>query len=101
MVQQYSKQLQQAFAPTGVICAAINLGNPVLASVDPHTGQPVAVSVDLARGFAVALGLPLGLAVFDSAGKSVAAVAQESADIGFLPFTQYEEQVFRSLHLTY
>jgi polar amino acid transport system substrate-binding protein len=41
------------------------------------------VSVDLARAFAERLGVPLALVVFDTAGKSVDAVTQEQADIGF------------------
>jgi len=41
------------------------------------------VSVDLARAFAERLGVELELVVFDTAGKSVEAVANEQADIGF------------------
>jgi hypothetical protein len=39
-------------APTGTLRASINLGNPVLASLDPATGQAVGVSVDLATELA-------------------------------------------------
>ncbi len=73
----------QAFAPTGALRASINLGNPILASTDRATGAPVGVSVDLARAFAQRLGVALELVVFDAAGKSVEAVANEQADIGF------------------
>ena len=75
--------LATAFAPTGTLRAAINLGNPILAGTDAATGAPVGVSVDLARAFAQELGLPLDLVVFDAAGKSVDAVTQQHADIGF------------------
>ena len=75
--------LVQAFAPTGVLRASINLGNPILANTDPATGAPGGVSVDLARAFAERLGVGLDLVVFDAAGKSVEAVADERADIGF------------------
>lgn len=71
-----------AFAPTGVLRAAINLGNPILANASPG-GEPQGVSVDLARGFAQQLGLRLDMIVVDAAGKSVDAVARQSADIGF------------------
>jgi len=70
-------------APTGKLRASINLGNPVLANTDPASGRPGGVSVDLAYGFAAWLGVDVELVVFDSAGKSVDAVAGERADIGF------------------
>lgn len=77
--------LVRAFAPTGVLRASINTGNPILASpsADPAAGGARGVSVDLARGFAQQLGVPLELVVFDTAGKSVDAVTREQADIGF------------------
>jgi len=58
-------------------------GNPILANANPETGEPGGVSVDLARAFAERLGVTLELVVFDAAGKSVEAVANEQADIGF------------------
>jgi polar amino acid transport system substrate-binding protein len=63
--------------------ASINLGNPVLAKTDAATGQPAGVSIDLARGLAERLGVELELVVFDTAAKSVAALAENDADIGF------------------
>lgn len=74
--------LVQAFAPTGVLRASINLGNPILAGRDGE-GRAIGVSVDLARGLAERLGLPVELAVFDTAAKSVEAVTTEQADVGF------------------
>jgi polar amino acid transport system substrate-binding protein len=73
----------QNFAPTGRLRASINLGNPILAGRDAATGQPKGVSIDLATEFAKRLGVPLELAVFDTAAKSVDAVSNEQADIGF------------------
>lgn len=72
-----------AFAPTGRLRASINTGNPILAAPGPAIGTAQGVSVDLARGFAQRLGVPLELVVFDTAAKSVDAVTQEQADIGF------------------
>ena len=77
------EEVVAAFAPTGKLRAAINLGNPILAGTDPATGAPRGVSVDLAREFARRLGVELELVAFDAAGKSVDAVAGERADIGF------------------
>ncbi|MFM0740199.1 ABC transporter substrate-binding protein [Paraburkholderia xenovorans] len=72
-----------AFTPTGKLRASINLGNPVLAKRDPVSGEPCGVSVDLARAFAERLSVDLELVAFDTAGKSVEAVSDERADIGF------------------
>ncbi|MBL0943877.1 MAG: ABC transporter substrate-binding protein [Hydrogenophaga sp.] len=75
-------EIVRAFAPTGRLRASINTGNPILAAPDAQAGAR-GVSVDLARGLAERLGVPLELVVFDTAGKSVDAVTQERADIGF------------------
>lgn len=77
-----STELIQKIAPTGKLRASINLGNPILANKNLE-GQPFGISIDLANAFAKKLGLELELLVFDSAGKSVEAVTQEKADIGF------------------
>ncbi|MGA0572909.1 ABC transporter substrate-binding protein [Variovorax sp. VNK109] len=74
--------LVKAFAPNGRLRASINTGNPILAAPTPD-GSAKGVSVDLAQGFAQRLGVPLELVVFDTAAKSVDAVTQEQADIGF------------------
>jgi len=79
---QTTQALRAAFTPTGVLRACINLGNPILAGRDA-TGAPCGVSVDLATQLAARLGTPLELVVFDTAAKSVAAVTQEQADVGF------------------
>jgi polar amino acid transport system substrate-binding protein len=73
----------QSFTPTGKLRASINLGNPILANRDPITQQPIGVSIDLANAFAQRLGVDIEFVVFDAAGKSVEAVTQEQADIGF------------------
>jgi polar amino acid transport system substrate-binding protein len=78
-----SADLVASFTPTGKLRAAINLGNPILANADPQTAVPFGVSVDLAHEFARRLGADIELVVFDAAGKSVEAVTNEQADIGF------------------
>ncbi|MBN8494935.1 MAG: ABC transporter substrate-binding protein [Burkholderiales bacterium] len=67
----------------GVLRAAINLGNPILAHKEAGTGRPAGVSVDLATRLASELGVPLELVVYDAAGKSVEGVAAGQADVGF------------------
>ena len=78
-----STPMAAVFAPGGTLRASINLGNPVLASLDPATGQPVGVSVDLATELAKRLGVPLQLVAVKSAGASVDNVNQGKADVGF------------------
>lgn len=80
---QLTSDIVQAFTPTGKLRASINLGNPILANQAPGGGAPFGVSIDLARGFAKCLGVDIELVVFDAAGKSVEAVRNEQADIGF------------------
>jgi polar amino acid transport system substrate-binding protein len=70
-------------APSGKLRAAINLGNPVLASRGPG-GEPQGVSVDLARELARRLGVPAELVPFDSAGKTVEAGKAGLWDIAFV-----------------
>jgi polar amino acid transport system substrate-binding protein len=70
-------------APTGRLRASINLGNPILAGTDAATGEVRGVSIDLALAFGEQLGVEVELVVFDTAAKSVQAVTDERADIGF------------------
>ena len=74
--------IRSAFLPTGVLRASINLGNPILAGRDAQ-GVPAGVSIDLARQLAERLDAKLELVVFNAAGKSVEAVTEEQADVGF------------------
>ena len=70
-------------APSGTMRAAINYGNPILASrgVD---GQPQGVSVDLAREAARRLGVAIELLTFNSAGAVVEAVKARQVDLAFV-----------------
>ncbi|WP_433166121.1 transporter substrate-binding domain-containing protein [Kribbella sp. CA-247076] len=69
-------------APTGVLRASINLGNPVLAQGTPE--EPAGVTVDLARELARRLDVPLELVCFDAARKSFEALTTGQADVCFL-----------------
>lgn len=70
-------------APTGKLRAAINLGNPILASKD-SSGQPQGVSVDLARELGKRLGVAVEMVLFDAAGKAVEAVKGTQVDVAFV-----------------
>jgi len=69
-------------APTGVLRASINLGNPVLAQ--GTSDEPMGVTVDLARELAARLGVPVTFTCFDAARKSFGALTAGDADIAFL-----------------
>lgn len=75
--------IRSALAPTGVLRASINLGNPILARWDAGRNLATGVSVDMATELARRLQLELQPVVFDAAGKSVTAVTGEQADVGF------------------
>jgi len=67
----------------GPLRAAINFGNPILASRDA-AGQAQGVSVDLAREAARRLGVPVELVLFNSAGNVVEAVKAKTVDLAFV-----------------
>jgi len=70
-------------APTGKLRAAINYGNPILASKGPD-GKPQGVSVDLAREAARRLDVPVELVTFNSAGNAVQAIKSRDVDLAFV-----------------
>jgi polar amino acid transport system substrate-binding protein len=71
-------------APTGKLRAAINFGNPVLASKDAATGEARGVSVDLARELASRLGVPLELVTYTAAGRVVDDARSGVWDLAFV-----------------
>jgi polar amino acid transport system substrate-binding protein len=80
----HSATVARALATKGTLRAAINYGNPILASKSNDTGLPVGVSVDLARELAERLSVPLELITYPAAGKVVDAVVRDEWDIAFL-----------------
>ena len=69
-------------APTGVLRASINLGNPVLAQ--GTSDDPSGVTVDIAREVAARLDLALELVCFDAARKSLESMTDGRSDLCFL-----------------
>ena len=69
-------------APKGVLRAAINFGNHVLAQRDGDGAR--GVSVDLAHELGRRLGVGIELVSYDAAGKVVDALQDEAWDIAFL-----------------
>ncbi len=77
-------QLVGEIAPGGKLRAAINLGNPILATANLGGGAPIGVSVDLAHELGKRLGVPVELVTFTSAGRVVEAVTAAQVDIAFV-----------------
>jgi polar amino acid transport system substrate-binding protein len=74
--------IREDLVPSGVLRAALNLGNPVL-----NTGTqqaPAGVTVDIAREIATRLGVPVEFLCFGAARESFQAMATGAADICFL-----------------
>ncbi len=71
-------------APTGVLRAAINYGNPILAKRNPDTLEPNGVSVDLAKRLAQVLNVEIQFVCYDAAGKVVAGLEGNEWDVAFV-----------------
>lgn len=74
----------------GVMHAAINFGNPVLAQRGPN-GEPQGVSVALAKALAQELGVKLEMRTFDAAGKVFAALDEGVWSLAFLAIEPVRE----------
>ena len=89
-------------APTGVLRAALNLGNPLLAKRVTPEADPVGLSVDLATELSHRMALPLQLVCFPGAGKEFEAAASDVWDVAFLAIdrTHMQEMSFTSPYVT-
>jgi polar amino acid transport system substrate-binding protein len=84
MTHDVARDIAHELAPTGVLRAAINLGNSVLAQRDAATGELSGASVDLARELGRRLGVAVELVTFAAAGKVFEALKAGAWDIAFL-----------------
>lgn len=78
-----AQQVLKDLAPNGILRAAINFGNPVLAQPGAD-GEPHGVSVALAKSLAEELGVGLELRTYDAAGKVFAALEDNAWTLAFL-----------------
>lgn len=78
-----AQQVLKDLAPNGILRAAINFGNPVLAQPGAD-GEPHGVSVALAKSLAEELGVGLELRTYDAAGKVFAALEENAWTLAFL-----------------
>ncbi|TAL95130.1 MAG: transporter substrate-binding domain-containing protein [Paraburkholderia sp.] len=83
-LQQALQRAREQLAPGGVLRAAINLGNTVLAQRPADNGELSGVSVDLARELAQRLGVEVQFVIFEAAGKVFEALARHAWDVAFL-----------------
>lgn len=83
MINPVARDAATQLAPSGTLRAAINFGNPILATRDAVTGEPHGVSVDLARELGKRLGIPVELVTYTAAGKVVEGIKSGAWDIAF------------------
>jgi polar amino acid transport system substrate-binding protein len=81
-MQNVAAEIITDLVPDGVLRAAINLGNPVLAQGTP--AAPTGVTIDIGREIATRLGVPAEFRCFGAARESFEAVVTGQADICFL-----------------
>ncbi len=74
--------LLNSFAPTGCLRVGINLGNPLLASLDGDTAK--GITVDIANHIASQLQLPIAFTCYQMAGATVDAVKAGDVDLVFV-----------------
>jgi polar amino acid transport system substrate-binding protein len=74
----------KSFAPSGVLRAGINLGNPVLASEDAFTRKLSGITIDIANEIGKRINLPVQLIPFKSAGATVDGIKSGGIDLVFV-----------------
>lgn len=77
-------EARKEFAPMGRLRAAINYGNPVLATKDSTTGELRGVSVELSRELGRRLHVPVELIGYETIAKLVAGLKAGEWDVAFL-----------------
>lgn len=92
--QEKPASTARTFVPSP-LRVAINYGNAVLAQRDRTTGDLSGVSVDVARELGRRLGVDISLVGVDAADKSVEAVRQGAADVGFFAIDPQRGQGLR------
>jgi polar amino acid transport system substrate-binding protein len=71
-------------APTGVLRAAMNFGNSVIAQRREGSDEPAGVSADLARAIGERIGRPVRFLPYETAGDVARSAGDDVWDIAFL-----------------
>jgi polar amino acid transport system substrate-binding protein len=79
-----SPETQNQLTPSGKLRAAINYGNPVLATKNPQTGELRGVTVDLSQELGRQLGVPVELVGYETVAKLMAGLKADEWDVAFL-----------------
>src|SRR5207248_10192547 len=82
MPVQASPQIISELAPTGVLRAAINMGNFLLVTGKAPSGDPSGVSPDMAAAIAARLGVPVKLVPYARPGEIADDAEKGLWDIG-------------------
>ena len=77
-------EARSQLAPTGKLRAAINYGNPVLATQSPTTGELRGVTVELSRELGRRLDVPVELVGYETVAKLIAGLKAGEWDVAFL-----------------
>src|SRR6266480_4817862 len=81
---QPSQQIVSELAPTGVLRAAINMGNFLLVTGKTPSGDPTGVSADIAAAIAARLGVPVKYLPYARPGEIADDAAKGLWDIGLI-----------------
>lgn len=73
-----------ALAPTGVLRAGVNLGNPLLVTGGTEAGDPAGISPDMAAAVAEALGVDVQFVPYPSPGALGDDAGADAWDIGLI-----------------
>jgi len=79
-----SPEARNQVAPGGKLRAAINFGNPVLATKDSTTGELRGVTVELSRELAARIGATLDLVGYDTIANLIDGLRAGAWDVAFL-----------------
>lgn len=88
-----SHSVLSELAPSGVLRAAINLGNPILVQKDPGSGKLGGVAIELARALAVRLEVRLELIPFETPGMITDSAQSNIWDVTLLAIEPARQQV--------
>ncbi len=78
------QQIVSELAPTGVLRAAINMGNFLLVTGKSPSGDPAGVAPDMAREIAARLGVPVSYLPYARPGALADAAGSDVWDIGLI-----------------
>jgi polar amino acid transport system substrate-binding protein len=77
-------EARNQLASSGKLRAAINYGNPVLATKNPQTGELQGVTVDLSQELGRQLGVPVELVGYETVAKLVTGLKADAWEVAFL-----------------